>query len=368
MTIPKELVIAVTGLNAGENPQPGVPVIRSLRKAGFTGKIIGLVYDSFESGIYAPDMADEVYEMPYPSEGADAIMARLEYIMTVHTKIDVLVPTLDSELLPYISIENKLKSYGIKMYLPTREQFMMRDKTELGKLNEKFAILTPKVLLINDTAQAYKIPEKMTLPVMVKGRFYEAYKAHNTEEITKYFNSLRAKWGLPIIIQEFLAGEEYNVSAIGDGKGNIVCSIPIKKTVVTEKGKGFAAVVIKDATLDKFTKNIMKSLKWRGPLELEILKSNKDKQYYLLEINPRLPAWIGLAIGAGQNIPEILVKLALGEKITPLKKYTVGKIFVRHSEDIILDIATMGELTSIGELHDLRTKPVTKRKSKFMDN
>ena len=46
------ITIAVTGLKTGDNPQPGVPVIRSIRAAGFGGKIIGLVYDSFESGIY----------------------------------------------------------------------------------------------------------------------------------------------------------------------------------------------------------------------------------------------------------------------------------------------------------------------------
>ncbi len=44
--------IAVSGLKTGDNPQPGVPVIRSIRNAGFEGKIIGLIYDSLESGIY----------------------------------------------------------------------------------------------------------------------------------------------------------------------------------------------------------------------------------------------------------------------------------------------------------------------------
>ncbi len=37
------------------------------------------------------------------------------------------------------------------------------------------------------------------------------------------------------------------------------------------------------------------------------------------EINPRIPAWVYLAVGAGQNIPEALVNLALGKKVEPYK-------------------------------------------------
>ena len=253
------------------------------------------------------------------------------------------------------------------MYLPTKEQFLIRDKSKLEETCKKFKINTPPSAIMTDLSQVDNLLEKLELPIMVKGRFYEAYKVNNSNEIQKHFNQLRAKWGLPIIIQEFFAGEEYNIAGIGNGKGEAICAIPIKKTVVTEKGKGFAAVVIQDPILDKFTKSILKSLKWRGPFELEVLKANKDNKYYLLEINPRVPAWIALSAGAGQNIPATLVELALGKNVKPMKKYKVGKIFIRHSEDIRLDIATIGELTSTNELHDLRTKPVLDRKSDLLN-
>ncbi|PIU29274.1 MAG: biotin carboxylase [Candidatus Hydromicrobium americanum] len=361
------LVIAVTGLATGENPQPGVPIIRSIRNAGFEGKIIGLVYDPLEAGIYGPNLADEVYEMPYPSEGPESIIARLEHIRK-HTKIDVLIPTLDSEILPYVTLEKKLKTYGINMYLPTREQFMMRDKTKLDKLNEMFNIPTPHMILISEVKQVYEIPNKMNLPVMVKGRFYEAYKAYTVDEIIKYFNKICTDWGLPIIIQKFLPGDEYNIAAIGDGKGGIIGAVPQKKTLITEKGKGFAAVVVKDPALDEFAKHVIKSLKWRGPLELEILKAHNDNNYYLLEMNPRLPAWVRLAEGAGQNLPMALVKLALGKKVPPMPPYKVGQMFIRHNEDIIVPVSTVGELTSTSELHNIRITPVNQRIDSLLNN
>jgi len=62
--------VAVTGLNAMDDSLPGIPVIRSLRASTeWTGKIIGLTYDAFDTGIFNTELLDEVYLMPYPTEG-----------------------------------------------------------------------------------------------------------------------------------------------------------------------------------------------------------------------------------------------------------------------------------------------------------
>ena len=77
---------------------------------------------------------------------------------------------------------------------------------------------------------------------------------------------------------------------------------------------------------------------------------DKDGELYLLEINPRLPAWIYLAVGVGQNIPEALVNLAMGEKVVPLPPYSVGKMFVRYSWDMIVDREEFEQISMYGEL------------------
>jgi carbamoyl-phosphate synthase large subunit len=51
-------------------------------------------------------------------------------------------------------------------------------------------------------------------------------------------------------------------------------------------------------------------------MELELIKTSGN-DLYLIEINPRIPAWVYLAVGAGQNLPEALVKLALGIEVEP---------------------------------------------------
>jgi carbamoyl-phosphate synthase large subunit len=97
------------------------------------------------------------------------------------------------------------------------------------------------------------------------------------------------------------------------------------------------------------TRKFLKNTRWRGAFELELMKTGTG-EIYLLEINPRMPAWIYLAVGVGQNIPEALVRLALGEKITPHHDYKVGQMFIRYAWDMIVDRSEFEQISLYGEL------------------
>jgi carbamoyl-phosphate synthase large subunit len=343
-----DITIAVSGLKTGDNPQPGVPVIRSLRLAGFTGRIIGLVYDSMESGIYLEDLADAVFQMPYPSAGAEAFLARLDHILA-QEKVDVVIPTLDAEVILYIRLEKELAARGIKTFLPTEECFLLRDKTKLAAYFPPKGISVPETVMVSEPNQILMLANELDFPMMVKGRYYEAFKANTMEEGYKYFFDIRERWGLPIIFQKVIPGDEYNIVIVGDGEGGMLGMVPQRKLVITDKGKGFGGVVVKNPELDAFAEKVIRALKWRGPCELEIMKGF-DNTYYLIEINPRFPAWVRLAEGAGQNQPAIVVLKALGMEVSPLPEYRPGTLFIRHAEDLIADVSTMGEISAKSEI------------------
>ena len=75
-----------------------------------------------------------------------------------------------------------------------------------------------------------------------------------------------------------------------------------------------------------------------------------DGKSYILEVNPRFPAWIYLTAAAGQNQPASLVKMAFGEKVVPFIDYEVGKIFIRYAWDLITDIREFQKISGTGEL------------------
>jgi carbamoyl-phosphate synthase large subunit len=344
-----KITVALTGLNNTDNPGPGVPVIRGIRESEtFDSRILGLAYENLEPAIYMQGMVDRTYQVPYPSEGSDVLVHR---ILEIHKKdpIDVLIPNFDAELYAFMRSEYLLKEAGIFTFLPTLEQFEERHKTNLPDFGKKYDLDVPFSKAITRIDEIEQLKEDFEFPVMVKGKFYDAYLAYNEEQVRMNYNKISAKWGLPVIIQEFIKGTEVNVVALGDGKGNTIGAVPMRKQFITDKGKAWSGITLDDPRMLDLTKRIIRATKWRGGMELELVKSHKN-ELYIIEINPRIPAWVYLAVGAGQNLPEALLKLALGMEVTPYEDYQVGKMFIRYSYDLITDLNQFEKLSTLGEL------------------
>jgi carbamoyl-phosphate synthase large subunit len=122
----------------------------------------------------------------------------------------------------------------------------------------------------------------------------------------------------------------------------------MRKLYITEKGKAWAGVTIDDKLLTDQAMKFISSTKWRGGCELEVMLTS-DRKPYIMEVNPRFPAWIYLTAAAGQNQPATLVKLALGQKVTPFSQYEVGKVFIRYAWEKIIDISDFHKISGEGE-------------------
>ena len=344
-----EITVALTGLNNTDNPGPGVPVIRGIRESeSFRPRIIGLAYENLEPAIYMHGVVDKTYQVPYPSEGSGVLVNR---ILEIHRKdpMDVLIPNFDAELYAFMRSEKVLEEAGIRIFIPTLEQFEERHKEFLPQFGKKFGLHVPFSKAITGVEEIEKLRDEFEYPLMVKGKFYDAYLAYNEEQVRMHYNKITAKWGLPVIIQEFIKGTEVNVVALGDGTGRTIGAVPMRKQYITDKGKAWSGITLDDPKMLDLTHRIIEVTRWKGGMELELVKSNRN-ELYIIEINPRIPAWVYLAVGAGQNLPEALVKLAMGMEVKPFEKYEVGKMFIRYSYDLITDLKEFEKLSTLGEL------------------
>ncbi len=343
------LTVAVSGLNNTDNPGPGVPFIRAIKDSPtFDVRIVGLAYENLEPGIYMPGLVEKTYMIPYPSEGKDAVLQRIAHIHE-RENIQVLIPNFDSELHTFMLCEKELEEMGIRTFLPTIKQYEERHKWNLPEFGKKYDVKVPKSIALNSSNDASKIEENFNFPVMVKGLFYDAYIAYNMEQVYNHFNRISSKWGFPVIVQEFVKGSEVNVIALGDGKGQTIGAVPMRKQYITDKGKAWGGITLDSPVMMELTEQIIKKTQWRGGMELELIRT-AENQFYLIEINPRLPAWLYLAVGAGQNLPDALLKLALGMEVKPMSHYDTGSMFVRYSYDMIVNVEQFQKMSINGEL------------------
>jgi carbamoyl-phosphate synthase large subunit len=343
------LTIGITGLNAIDSPGPGVGVIRCLKESKDPDiKIIGLAYETLEPGIYLHDLVEKSYQIPYPSAGTDQVFKRLQYIQS-RENLDLIIPNFDAELWNIIKLGPALKEIGIKTYMPGMEQLEKINKLNLHDFASENDLPSPETKKIFGMEELETFGKKADYPVVIKGKFYEAYTVYNTSQLVYYYNKLNAKWGLPVLIQEFIDGTEIVIAGLGDGNNQLIGAVPLRKLYITDKGKGWAGVVINDPVYLEMAEKINTMLSWKGGFEIE-LKRDKDGKNFLLEINPRFPAWIYTAAAAGQNLPLTMVKMAMGIEQFPFKEYETGKMFVRYSWDHITDISEFQKISTLGEL------------------
>ncbi len=344
--------VAVTGLHAADNPAPGIGVVRSLRAAEKPGMIVGLAYDVYDTGIFDEKLLDATFLVPYPNQGLEEVYQRLMYIHE-QVRIDVLIPTLDSELKMYRRLEPRLREAGIRMFIPTQKMVDAREKAKLVEFCKKHDIPTPKTVVIRDLAKIDDAIQDIGFPCYVKGVFYDAHACRTRDEVLKAIEKIRSMWGFPVLIQESLTGEEFDICALAHD-GELIGALPIRKTRMTDKGKAWAAVSLRNPEMIELTEKIIRALGWNGPCELEIMQDTRTKEFHLIEINPRFPAWIYLGTGAEQNLPPVLIELAMDEEVQPLPPARSGVSFVRHATDLVCPLEFLEALTVHGELrHDL---------------
>jgi carbamoyl-phosphate synthase large subunit len=337
--------IAISGLNATDNPAPGLPVAKSLTNH----ELIGFSYDPNEPANYLDNFKTK-YLMPYPTLGFAELKNRLEYITQKEGQIDLIIPCLDAELPLYIKYQNELQDLGIKTFLPDLESFELRNKNKLAKLSQELNLKYPNTFEISSIKEIRTLldEKKIKFPFMVKGNYYKAYKAHTIEEAIEHFYTISNEWGFPVLLQESVTGEEINLVGVADGKGNLKGAVSMKKLTTTSLGKIWSGITINNPKLLEVAKEFVKATKWRGAFELECMANGNE--VYMIEINPRFPAWVYFATGVGINLPEMVVKLANGEEVEENLNFPVGKMYMRFTDEVVVDYKQFIKLLSTKEL------------------
>jgi carbamoyl-phosphate synthase large subunit len=339
--------IGVTGINAVDNPGPGVGVIRSVKEDGeLDVEAIGLAYDAMDPGVYMDWLVDRAYILPYPSGNEADFLSRIRYIKG-ETDLDLLVPTLDTELPVFINAAKELEEMGIRTFLPTKSQYDLRNKTRLEEVAANLGLAYPASRTVTSHQELAGAIEALGFPVMIKGLFYRAHCATTWQQAAGFFDSVVAEWGYPVIVQQVVTGDEMNVIGVGDGKGGDLGQVAIKKLCITSLGKIWTGVTVRNERVLKASREFVGNYRWKGGFELECIAAADD--VYLIEINPRFPAWVYFATGVGVNLPARLVRAALDLPVERNGDYEAGKLYVRYTYDLVTDLSMLRSVATKAE-------------------
>jgi D-aspartate ligase len=191
-----------------------------------------------------------------------------------------------------------------------------------------------------ETAQAagvdIPVPDPSTFPVIVKPdrsvEFKQRYKrqAFRCETPTELEDALAKTEEFGPIVQEFVPGGDDTLYTVGsylarDGRALGVFSG--RKLRQTPPGIGTCRVgeaVWVEEAVDAALR-LLKAFGYSGLSQVEFKRDPRDGSFKLMEINPRLWQWHGLAIACGVDLPRIAYADLLGEPTPTVQMNGFGK-------------------------------------------
>lgn len=133
-----------------------------------------------------------------------------------------------------------------------------------------------------------------------------------------------------MISQEPLAGQEYTVDVFCDREGEPVYIIPRKRLDVRD-GKSTAGVTEFLPEIDRWSREICRSLKFAGPINLQCFVHNGEVRF--TEINPRVAGGMALGFAASENWLDLAVRHFIQNEPCKPKPVVFGmKMFRTYAE------------------------------------
>ena len=181
--------------------------------------------------------------------------------------------------------------------------------------------------------------EPESYPVMVKPRqgsgARSIHPAADREEMEFFVRYVKE----PVMVQKLMQGPEFSVDLLSDLDGRCLNAIP-RTMIESRGGESIKGTVIYDGELIELGRSVVEALGVRGPCTVQAFR-DKDIGLGITDVNTRFggafPAPMYAAL-PGRTYPELIVKLARGEKVEPhVGEFRHGHTFTRWYWQIELD-------------------------------
>lgn len=303
--------VYVSGLYSGGNPQPGIGIVRSLREGFPEATIIGVEYSNRVSGIHWEGLDDRWIQRPWDELDLEAYGKRVKSV-------------LDSGGL-WIS-GSDLEAMWLADVFPSGHRNLLAPPMSALKRITKPAVeaaadLPVRIPTYTSTDRSdwdlHAFCREHDWRVWLKGPYYDAARTPSWDVFEAARSALTKVWSTErLFLQAHVSGYEESVM-LSAYRGELLGAVSMHKRDITPEGKTWAGDIC-EVPQDFLVplRRMVKELNWTGGGELEMVRDAAG-QLWLLEMNPRFPAWVHGATLAGHDLPALLVERASGIRAVP---------------------------------------------------
>jgi carbamoyl-phosphate synthase large subunit len=323
----KRILITGTGGPAG---------IAVMRELGDRYEIFAADLDPNAAGLY---LVPQGQRFLVPA-GKDPNFVRAVHDLAKKNGIDVVIPTVDSELLPLSLARAELQKDKIQLACAETETLECTlDKWRLLERCTGVAPVPSAALL--DASFSLEHFERECAPRFVKPRTGSGGRGAMLVRSASDF-ALLPKDGT-LMVQEFLPGEEFSVDVYVNRSGFVLASVPRVRMKV-DSGIAVTARTVNDRALIEAANQVAKAIGLWGVANIQF-RRDVSGVAKLLEVNPRFPGSLPLTAEAGPKLAQLFVREALGE-VLPDELCTFREVgMVRTWQEHFLPASELLQLT-----------------------
>ena len=299
----------------------------SLADLGIQGRVIAIDAVPYSS---IANFVDAFYTVPCCTD--PSFIPVLTQICE-RENVDLIVPTIDSELSVYAAVNENFRLRGTTIAVSAQETIdISRDKTLTHSWLSANGFMAPRQSTPDDVLAH---SSDWDLPLIVKPNGGSAsVGVHVLDSFEALALSSRATGGL--IVQELIAGQEHTVNVFVNGSGKCVCAVPHMRLEV-RCGEVSKAMTVKNPALMRTVTRLVEALPGAyGTLNVQcFVTAQNDIQ--IIEINARFGGGYPLAHMAGAKFTRWLIEDTLGSgPQAPYEDWTDGLLMLRYDEAVYL--------------------------------
>lgn len=319
-------------LVTGAGGPAAIAAMKSLR-AEESVELLAADMDPWAAGLYlVPPWARTLVPAGAAPGFTDALLSRC-----LRLGVDVILPTVDSELRPLARARERFAAVGIDLLLaPAAALDVILDKLSLAQ-HCAGVVRVPRTELFGPDVD----PASWTYPVIVKPREGSGSRGIVTVGSAAELAALDRSPGL--IVQDFLPGEEYSVDVLADAVGHVVASVPRLRARV-DSGVSVGGRSVHDPEVEWFGRAVAEATGVTFVANVQC-KRDRDGSPALLEVNPRMPGTLGLTIASGVDMPRLALAALLGRPL-PAQLDFCERAVVRFLDERFLDPA---DISNVGQ-------------------
>ncbi len=319
-------------LVTGAGGPSGISVMRALGTA--PAATLAADIDPYATGLYLVDPADRLI---IPRGDDPRYVDALLGLCRDHD-VDVLVPTVDSELVPLALRRDEFRALGTELVLASLETLeVCVDKWRLAA-RCRGVVPMPWTELLDEEL----VLEDLELPAIVKPRTGSG--SRGIRLVSTLEELRRCPRDGSLLVQENLPGIEHSIDVLADPDGRIVAVVPRSRLKV-DSGIAITGRTHHDQRLEAIGEQVARliGLSFCGNVQV---KEDVRGAPALLEVNPRFPGTMPLTVASGVNMPLLAVSAAAGLPM-PAGRIPFAEIgMARYFEERFFQVGEIAQLES----------------------